>query len=339
MPKFSVILPVHNVEKYLDECLKSIVNQSLKDIEIICINDGSTDNSLEILNKYAQKDNRFVIFSQKNQGQGAARNKGIELATGEYIAFVDPDDWIDLDMLEILYTNFQTYLTDIVQFDCLQFYDGNKRKKEKEISLLEIAYQKFNYDLIKNRFFSWKDFKDGLFHIPLALWNKVYSREFLNKNNLRIPNASIAEDVAFSVFCLLSTDKVCYVDIPFYHYRIRAGSTIHQASDKNFCLFDIIEYLTDFLNKKNLYTELKEDFEKYKFDVLYYGFSRIPKESAKLYLEKCKTVLTPKYYQQIGKDRFSFLENIFCVKNRTEHGKTYKIVRFLGLNFKLKRII
>lgn len=75
MPKFSVILPVHNVEKYLDECLKSIVNQSLKDIEIICINDGSTDNSLEILNKYAQKDNRFVIFSQKNQGQGAARKE------------------------------------------------------------------------------------------------------------------------------------------------------------------------------------------------------------------------------------------------------------------------
>lgn len=338
MPKFSVILPVYNVEKYLDECLKSIVNQTLKDIEIICINDGSTDNSLEILNEYAKKDSRFVIFSQKNQGQGVARNKGIELATGEYIAFVDPDDWIDLDMLEILYTNFQTYSTDIVQFDCLQFYDGNKRKKEKEVSLLEIAYQKFNYDLIKNKFFSWKDFKDGL-RIPLALWNKVYSREFLNKNNLRIPNTTIAEDETFSIFCLLSTDKVCYVDRPFYHYRIRTGSTVHQVSNKNFCLFDNIKYLTEFLEKKHLYTEFKETFEKYKFGVLYDGYLRIPKESAKQYLEKCKTVLTPKYYQQIGKERFSFWQNIFCVKNRTEYGKTYKIVRILGLNFKLKRII
>ena len=92
MPKVSVIIPVYNVEKYLKQCLDSVVNQTLKDIEIICVNDGSTDNSLEILEEYAQKDNRIIIISQENQGQSVARNIALEKATGEYVGFVDSDD-------------------------------------------------------------------------------------------------------------------------------------------------------------------------------------------------------------------------------------------------------
>lgn len=339
MPKFSVILPVYNVEDYLEYCLDSIVNQTFKDIEIICINDGSTDNSLKILNEYAKIDSRFVIVSQENQGQGTARNLGIDIASGEYIVFVDPDDWIDLNMLEKLNEKFQLYSTDMIQFDCLQHYDGKQRLKIKELSLLKVVYKKFKYDLNHNKFFSWQDFKKELFHIPLALWNKAYSRDFLNKNNLRIPNTRIAEDEAFSICCLLSTDKVYYIGEPFYHYRMRTGSTVHQASDKNFCIFDNIKFLSEFLERKNLYTNLYEDFEKYKFDVLYNGFLRIPQQSSKLYLEECKKVLPEKYYKQIGKENFSFWQNIFCVKNRTEYGKTYKFIRILGVDIKLKRII
>ena len=103
MTKISIIVPVYNVEKYLKECLDSLINQTLEDIEIICINDGSTDNSLAILEEYQKKDSRIKVFSQKNQGVSAARNLGIEKATGEYLTFLDSDDRLELNTCEILY--------------------------------------------------------------------------------------------------------------------------------------------------------------------------------------------------------------------------------------------
>ena len=99
-PKVSIIIPVYNVEQYLPKCLDSIINQTLKDIEIICINDGSIDNSLSILKEYASKDDRIIIIDKENEGQGIARNLGIKKAKGKYIGFVDPDDWVDIQMFE-----------------------------------------------------------------------------------------------------------------------------------------------------------------------------------------------------------------------------------------------
>ena len=111
--KVSVIVPVYNVEKYLRECLNFLVNQTLKEIEIICINDGSEDSSLEILNEYASKDSRFVIINQENSGQSVARNKGLDIAKGEYIGFVDSDDWVDLNFFENLYSEAVKNNSDI----------------------------------------------------------------------------------------------------------------------------------------------------------------------------------------------------------------------------------
>ena len=106
MVKVSVIIPVYNVEQYLKECLDSVINQTLKDIEIICINDGSTDGSLKILEKYESLDDRIVVFSQENSGLSATRNKGMQLSSGEYVYFMDSDDYLELNALEELY-NFQ----------------------------------------------------------------------------------------------------------------------------------------------------------------------------------------------------------------------------------------
>ena len=127
-PKVSIIIPVYNVEKYLKKCLDSVINQTLKDIEIICIDDGSTDSSYTILNEYAQKDNRFVILKQKNNGAGAARNKGIEIAKGEYLYFLDSDDFVDITLLEKAHTKIKENDCDICIFKNY-FYNDNTKEK------------------------------------------------------------------------------------------------------------------------------------------------------------------------------------------------------------------
>ena len=114
MTKISAILPVYNVEQYIKDCLDSIINQTMDDIEIICVNDGSLDNSLQVLEKYAQKDARIKIISQENQGQGIARNNGLKIANGEYITFIDPDDWVDVDMFEKMYKSAKKFDSDYV---------------------------------------------------------------------------------------------------------------------------------------------------------------------------------------------------------------------------------
>ena len=108
MTKISAILPVYNVEQYIKDCLDSIINQTMDDIEIICVNDGSLDNSLQVLEEYAQKDARIKIISQENQGQGIARNNGLKIANGEYITFIDPDDWVDVDTVSYTHLTLPT---------------------------------------------------------------------------------------------------------------------------------------------------------------------------------------------------------------------------------------
>ena len=125
MPKISIVIAVYNAEKYLHKCLDSLVNQTLQDIEIVCVNDGSLDSSLDILNKYAQKDGRFKIISQENQGPGVARNCGVHQATGEYLMIADPDDWFELDACELAYNQITKNKNDMVFFGYQSFYEEN----------------------------------------------------------------------------------------------------------------------------------------------------------------------------------------------------------------------
>lgn len=129
MPKVSVIIPVYNTEPYLYECLNSIINQTLKDIEIICVNDGSTDSSLNILEKYAEYDSRIVIFSQENKGQSVARNVGLSAASGEYVYFMDSDDVLSLNAMETLFNHATKDKTDIIYFGADVFYESEELKK------------------------------------------------------------------------------------------------------------------------------------------------------------------------------------------------------------------
>ena len=237
--KVSVIVPVYNVEKYLKDCLDSVVNQTLEDIEIICVNDGSTDNSLAILEDYAEKDSRIKIITQENKGLGGARNTGLYHANGEYISFIDSDDWIELNTFEELYNMSKNLDLDMLMFQMKVF---NIETGE----FIEDQYN--NIDSIDDSFigtvFNYKDVFDVLFKIPHSSVNKLYKHSFLKKVN----------------FKFLEAKKVSILKKQFYIYRIRSESITTSGDEGSFDMFNILKDLQKLLKDKNIYSQCIQEF-------------------------------------------------------------------------------
>ena len=212
MKKVSIIVPVYNVEKYIDKCLNSLVNQTLKDIEIIIVNDGSPDNSQVVIDKYVKKYPRKVkSFIKENGGQGSARNFGLEKAEGEYIGYVDSDDFVELDMYEKLYNKAKKSDLDIA-------ICGSYNVTESGIKTIELDRELF------------KDKKKNAFFGRMAVWNKIYKRELLLDNNMTFRSKLWYEDLDFTLKMLSKAKKVGYVNKPFYDYLIREGSTMNNSN-------------------------------------------------------------------------------------------------------------
>ena len=198
MPKISVIVPVYNVEKYLRKCLDTIISQTFSDIEIICVNDGSTDNSRKILEEYKNKDYRIVIVDKKNGGLSSARNAGMKVARGEFISFIDSDDWIDETMLEKLYNSMTTLKTDITICAVHQF-DESKQEIDDSCEYFTLGHFDESFD---NKVFSYKDTKSFLTNVCVMAWNKLYRKSFLDECKAEFPDGLIFEDgpFFFSIF-------------------------------------------------------------------------------------------------------------------------------------------
>lgn len=340
MPAFSVIIPVYNVEKYLRECLDSLVNQTLSDIEIICINDGSTDGSLNILNEYASKDGRFIVLSQENQGQGIARNKGIDIAKGEYISFVDPDDWIELDTFEILYNKFSKTGAEIIQFDYETHHENGKYHGTKTYK--RRLKKDFNFVIKNDDIYNWHNiFIKEISQMSLCIWDKAYKTDFIKKNNIKLAPNKHGEDHIFSIGANLLADKILYLNKSFYHYRTRFGSAVNKASDDNFCIFDNVILLKEFLVSNNLYTKYEKSFKDYTLTVFAWHYTCIPEASIERYLNKCAEILSEQEYKKFLKEtkgKRSFMEQIFSIKNQKVNGVKFKVVTILGIPFEIKHI-
>ena len=194
IPKVSVIIPVYNVEEYLQECLDSVVNQTLKEIEIICVDDGSTDNSLEILKEYAQKDNRITVIMQENLHAGVARNAGLSQAKGEYVHFLDSDDWVDKNTYEELSSLIKKKKVNFMKFKSYTY--DNKEKRNINNSYTDINW--ITEDLV----ISIDKKLDWAIAMSDAPWSGFYNLTFLNKNNIRFNNLKCANDVSFFINCL-----------------------------------------------------------------------------------------------------------------------------------------
>lgn len=220
MSKVSVIVPAYNMENYIKRCLDSLVFQTLKDIEIICINDGSTDNSLHTFEEYAAKDDRIKIYSQENLGLSAARNLGIEKATGEYIGFVDSDDYVDSDFYEKLYNAAVENNADI---SCGNIIRENAKKKRTHVE-----YQKPIIACSTKE----KYIAAGL-PSHNYVWNKIYKRESLVKSNIKFVSGVVYEDMYFTPDILESLGTLVTVTGTYYHYWINKKSIIACPTDKN----------------------------------------------------------------------------------------------------------
>ncbi|MEI0594537.1 glycosyltransferase family 2 protein [Brachyspira pilosicoli] len=246
MIKISVIVPVYNVEDYLKECLDSIINQTLKEIEILCIDDCGTDNSINILKEYAKKDDRIRIISHKeNKGLGPARNTGIKESKGEYISFIDSDDYISRDYLENLYNTIIKYDTDIVSTinikrvvgEAISLYSININKY---LSIFQKIFNKNHFEGISNA--NIKDEKENTKNYPFVVaWNKLYKRSFLLDNDLFFMDIKKgSEDEDFYQRLLLNSPSISYNHKSIYYYRERNYSLIEKyCSDPNFIINNI----------------------------------------------------------------------------------------------------
>jgi len=238
MPKVSIIVPVYNVEKYIKKCIESLINQTLKDIEIIFVDDGSTDNSRNVIESY--NDDRIRYIYQENGKQGKARNNGIRHANGEYLAFIDDDDYVDLDMYEKMYNTAIKEDADMVLCDLEFIKDG----KTNYLDCME----RFCDDDIKNYIMS----NNG----PT---NKIIKREIILNNDLYFLEGHVYEDFAIQPIYGLYVNKIVYMKFAPYKYIIRSGSTMNQLS-YNEKLRDIF-YSYDYLMEQYRKTEMKYDEE------------------------------------------------------------------------------
>lgn len=231
--KVSVIIPVYNVESYIRECLDSIINQTIgRKIEIIIVNDGSPDNSQEIIDEYASKDSRIVSIVQKNKGLSGARNTGLKYAKGKYVYFMDSDDYLELNALEKLYNLAEMENLDIICFEANSFFDRSYSGKLKKDS--------FNYK--KNGTYTgvYKGIeiynqliKNEDFYASVCL--KFFKRSFLKKHNITFKEGIIHEDECFSLFSIVKSDRVEILDNTFFNRRIRNDSIMTQKNyEKSF---------------------------------------------------------------------------------------------------------
>ncbi|WP_446470092.1 glycosyltransferase family 2 protein [Xenorhabdus stockiae] len=246
--KISVIIPVYNVEKYIEKCIHSIKNQSYDNFEAIIINDGSTDKSIEKITALISQDSRFKIIEQKNAGLSAARNKGLEHATGEYISFVDSDDYIDKNFLKDMMNKIIQTDSDICVCD-VQTVDEN----EKKIKYLRQHLNSENAPLE-----IYPIYLESVIVLPIAC-NKLYKKKFFKK--IKFPIGRYFEDIAIMHQIIFSAKKICYVNKPLYNYLIRKNSITQTQNDKHLTdRFWVVKHIKNNLEHNNLYKKYKKNY-------------------------------------------------------------------------------
>ena len=282
MAEISVVIPVYNAQQYISECLESIIFQTFDDLEIVCVNDGSTDESSKIISDYAKKDSRVRLINQKNSGASAARNTGIECSFSPYLAFVDADDIIAHDAFEKMYFSLTKNEADYVFCRMLQF-DSLTR------AVLDISQFDFS-SIIKTDCFNEESMPDFLYTtLSESACDKMFRRSFLLQNNLYFLENIIFEDIPFFSKLYLAARKIAFVDEKLYKYRQHHGSSITQTGGRNyFDIFKAFELRRKVFNKYNKWEKYKSVILLSEIKLLFLCLVRLNKEFRSDFINEIK---------------------------------------------------
>lgn len=310
MPKVSVIVPIYNVEKYLEKCINSLLSQTLEDIQIILVNDGSKDNSGNIAKEYEKNNKDRVIYVEKeNGGLSDARNYGLKYATGDFIAFLDSDDYIEKNAYEEMYNKAIEENADYVECDFIWEFP-NKIRVDKQ--------------------YPYKNKKEMLSFVRVVAWNKLIKRQLIIDNNLEFPKGLRYEDVEFTYKLIPFINKFAYVDNSFIHYVQREGSIANVQNERTAEIFTVLDNVIEFYKKNNIYEKYRDELEyNYARYLLCSSLKRMCKIKDKTIREKLLT----ESWKRLNSNFPNWKENVILKtvnigKNkymRTVNKSTYKI--------------
>lgn len=279
----TIAIAVYNTEKYLKDCMDSVVNQTYRNLEILCINDYSTDKSLEILKEYAAKDKRIkIITNEKNSGLGVSRNVGIDAAHGEYILFIDSDDWLDLTTCEKLISKAKENDSDVVFFSAYMV-NGDEKKKWKQFCDVSYPLGLEDRKLL---------LKDTLPHV----WSRLLKLEFITKHGIRFPDFRKSQDQRPHWMTCLLAKKVAFETEYLYYYRFHEAQVI-QCTDKRLMLVvDVYNDIEEYLKREKFYSLYKKEFLQKKFEHYWDTFKHIDAQFRPEFLKKVKISFSEKFF-------------------------------------------
>ena len=256
-PAVSVIIPAYNVEQYIRQGMDSVLKQTLREIEVICVNDGSTDRTLEILKEYEASDSRVKVLTQKNSGAGAARNNGLKLAQGETLSFLDADDFYELNMLEKAYRKLRETKAQFVVFDSDEYMnDTGEYRTPRHIDKNAIPpYEPFHRRALTNNpfraFIGWA-------------WDKLYDAEFVRENGFRFQEQRTTNDMAFVFSALIQGERIAVIPQVLAHHRKNVASSLSNTREESWmCFYNALCEVKRFMRERGAYPEMSRDFINY----------------------------------------------------------------------------
>ena len=324
VPDISIVMPVYNAEKYLEQNLDSLMAQSFKNFELICVNDGSKDGSLNILQKYAQLDSRIQVLNKTNTGAGDSRNVGISQAKGKYLLVLDADDFFEKDMLTLAFNRAEETQADMVVFRYFYYDHQTQKLKEQNYSWPKVIS-------FKQKIFSKQDVPQKIFNIfSNAPFFKLSRRDFIAKSGIKFDNLRCCNDMTFSLWSIYQAHKIALLDVPLVYYRMNTSTQISatrgQFSD---CLF---EALHSFLRQCPIDDKYRHSFYLCAVSSFSYEYKKSLKKT--LFLEKVKSFLPSEYWNKflykVG--NVPFYKKILSFSCDASNIYLY----FLGVRLKLK---
>ena len=317
-PKVSIIVPVYNVEQYIEACIKSLIAQTLKDIEIIVVDDCGSDNSMDIVQKYAKKDKRIKILKhKKNSGLSASRNSGIDFASAPYLMFCDSDDMYENNMCYEMYNAIEKSGADVAMCGTKIIYEADEQLKKSDDEYYRIKY-KATQDITNNL----------INNCDVSAWNKIYIKEFLKKHDLKYPVGLKYEDAYMFRTYMLCAKKITFVNQKLYNYRRREGSIMNATFKKiNSSAIDHLKIAIEIFNYMKKYNKYDANIEYFWQDIFipYFNFARW--HSGKSYqstIYKIASDFIKKHYVPNTKLDFYTSRTLSMIKDKTlERTKRY----------------